>query len=118
MPLDVIYFVIVFIAMIVFLIIAEIKDLQNMDLKRELEYYKSTTKRFCICEEVHQQEIMDLVQYNNLLERQVEEYRQHCDACENTNKICKNCAYHYDNKCLMNIGVWRDDNYCSLWKNK
>lgn len=33
-----------------------------------------------------------------------------------THKKCKYCVYHKENACLMNIGVWRDDNYCSLWK--
>ena len=98
MTFEIVYCVIAFALMIFFLIIAIIKDLENIELKRELEYYKGSAKCFCICEEVHQQEIMDLVQYNNLLERQVEEYRQHCNACENTNKICKNCISYYNNK--------------------
>jgi hypothetical protein len=67
MPLDVVYFAIVFVAMIVFVIIAEIKDLQNIDLKRELEYYKSTTKCFCNCEESHQCELKRLQAENEAL---------------------------------------------------
>ena len=41
---------------------------------------------------------------------------EHYAACENTNKICKNCVLHEENKCKINIGLWKDNDYCSLWK--
>jgi hypothetical protein len=71
-----------------------------------------------------------LTQYHQRKGHKLDEWQEYCAWIEslpymsefieatNAKEICKNCAYHYDNKCLMNIGVWRDDNYCSLWKNK
>ncbi len=35
-----------------------------------------------------------------------------------TIKICKNCIFHNENACRINIGLWKDDDFCSLWKEK
>ena len=67
MTLDVICFVIVFIESTFLLTLIVIEKMKNIDLKNELEYYKSTAKCFCNCEESHQCELKRLQAENEAL---------------------------------------------------
>lgn len=50
----------------------------------------------------------------------IPEGRMVCPICEAPvpPKLCKYCRHHYGNACLINIGLWKDDDYCSQWKEK
>ncbi len=50
----------------------------------------------------------------------IPEGRLACPNCEKNVfcKKCKSCRWHKENTCLINIGLWKDDDYCSQWKSK
>ena len=72
-----------------------------------------------------------LTQYRQRKGHKLDEWNEYCEWIEslphmaefievsrkNASKMCKTCIYHCENKCKMNIGVWKDEDFCSLWKN-
>lgn len=63
---------VLFITTILFAIMWEIEHMQNNDLQIEVDYYKSTTKCFCDCEEAHQCELKRLQAENEVLINYIE----------------------------------------------
>jgi hypothetical protein len=69
-----------------------------------------------------------LAQYHQRKGHKLDEWREYCRWIEylpymseflkaaSTREICNTCTFHSENACRINIGLWKDDDYCSQWK--